>query len=101
MRPSQLQKLVKKYDGSMDPHDHVASFRQVLGAERVSDSHTQIEGFGLTLEGKAQSWFQTLEPCMKTSFLNVEKNFVAAFSKIGPKHSVAKQIDAFSKKRVN
>lgn len=58
----------------MDPHDHVASFRQVLRAERVFDSHTQIEGFGLTLEGKALSWFQTLEPGMKTTFQSLEKD---------------------------
>ena len=27
-RPSSLQKMVKKYDGSSDPHDHVAAYRQ-------------------------------------------------------------------------
>lgn len=62
VRPSALQKLVKKYDGSGDPYDHVAAFRQDVHAERVKDTHTQIEGFGLTLESKALSWFQTLEP---------------------------------------
>ena len=39
VRPSTLQKMVKKFDGSGDPHNHVASFRQVVCAERVSD-HT-------------------------------------------------------------
>ena len=57
VRPSMLQKLVKKYDGSKDRHDHIASFRQVLRVEQVSNSHTQIERFGFTLEGKALSWF--------------------------------------------
>ena len=61
VRPSMLQKLVKKFDGSGDPYDHITTFRQVVRAEKVSDNHTQIEGFGLTLEGKALSWFQTLE----------------------------------------
>ena len=35
---------------------------------------------------------------MKTSLQNVEKDFVVAFSKIGPKHNAAKQIDAFKQK---
>ena len=37
--------MIKKFDGSGDPHDHVASFKQVVRAEQVSDQHTQIEGF--------------------------------------------------------
>ena len=61
-RPSSLQKMVKKYDGSSDPHDHVAAYRQAIHAEKVSDVHTQVEGFGLTLESKALNWFQALEP---------------------------------------
>ena len=44
---------MKRYDGSRDSHDHVATYRQVVHAEQVRDTHTQIEGFGLTLESKA------------------------------------------------
>ena len=40
VRPSMLQKLVKKFDGSGDPYDHIATFRQVVRAEQVSDNHT-------------------------------------------------------------
>ena len=58
VRPSALQKMVKRYDGSGDPHDHVAAYRQAVHAEQVSDTHTQIEGFGLTLESKALTWFK-------------------------------------------
>ena len=47
VRPSALQKLVKKYDGSGDPFDHIAAFKQAVHAEQVSDTHTKIEGFGL------------------------------------------------------
>ena len=36
VRPSMLQKLVKKFDGSGDPYDHIATFRQVVRAEKVS-----------------------------------------------------------------
>ena len=42
-----------------------------------------MEGFGLTLESKALSWFQTLEPDTYSDFLALEKNFIAAFSKMG------------------
>ena len=36
---------------------------------------------------------------MKTSLQNIEKDFVVAFSKIGPKHSAAKQIDTFKQRK--
>ena len=54
--PSTLQKSGKKYDRTGDPYDHLASFKQAAHAERVSDTHTQVEGFGLMMEGKALSW---------------------------------------------
>ena len=73
VRPLALQKMVKKYDGSRDPYDHVAAYRQAVHAEQVKDAHTQIEGFGLTLEGKALTWFQTLKPGVKESLTCLEK----------------------------
>ena len=60
-RPLNIQKWVKKYNGLGDPYDHLASFKQVVRAKQIIDPHTQVEGFGLTLESKALSWFQTLE----------------------------------------
>ena len=98
MRPSALQKLVKKYDGSGDPYDHVAAFRQAIHAEQVADTHTQIEGFGLTLESKGLSWFQTREPEAKQTYDGLERDFIAAFSKMGIKHNVVAQIYAFKQK---
>ena len=53
VRPSQLQKLCKAFDGSGDPYDHVARFRQVLYAEDVEDVHTMVQGFGLRLWSNA------------------------------------------------
>ena len=70
-----------------------------MRAEQVSDNHTQIEGFGLTLEGKALSWFQTLEPSTITTLQSLEKDFIAAFSKMGIKHNVITQIYAFKQKK--
>ena len=90
-----MQKLVKKYDGSGDPFDHVAAFKQAVHAEQVSDTHTQVEGFGLTLESKALTWFQTLEPISKTSFERLEKDFIGSFSKMGLKHNVVALIYSF------
>ena len=62
VRPANFQKWVKKYNGSGDPYDQFASFKQVARAEQVTDLHTKVEGFGLTLEEEALSWFQTLNP---------------------------------------
>ena len=74
---------------SGDPYDQLASFRQVVRAEEVSDLHVLEEGFGLTLEGKALSWFQTLLTGTFSSFESLEKDFIGAFTKIGIKHSVS------------
>ena len=54
-RPSHFQKWVKKYNGVGDPYNHLASFRQVVRAEEVTDLHVLKEGFGITLEGKGLS----------------------------------------------
>ena len=51
VRPTNFQKWVKKFNGSGDPYDHLASFKQVARVEQVHDLHTKVEGFGLTLEG--------------------------------------------------
>lgn len=98
VRPSQFQEWVQKYDGSHDPYDHSTSFKQVLRAEQVTDFHTQYEGFGLTLEGKALSWFQTLEPAQYVSFEQVEEGFVMSLSKMGIKHNTDAQIYNFKQK---
>ena len=37
VRPSQFQKWVKKYNGSVDPYDHLATFKQVGRAEQITD----------------------------------------------------------------
>ena len=50
------QKWVKTYDGFGDPYDHLASFNQLVRVEKILDVHTQVEGFGMTLEWKALSW---------------------------------------------
>ena len=88
-------KMVKKYDGSRDPHDHVAAFNQAVQAEQVTDTHVQTSGFGLTLEGKALTWFQTLTAKTKESLVTLEKDFIFALSKMGIKHNTVALIHSF------
>ena len=91
-----MQKMVKKYDGSSDPHDHVVAYQQAIHGEQVRDVHTQVEGFGMTLESKALTWFQALEPQCKAS---LEKDFIDSFSKMGVKHKPESKIQAFKQKK--
>ena len=66
-----------------------------MRAEQITDVHTQVEGFRLTLEGKALSWFHTLELDM---FREFENDFIAAFSKMGIKHNIVALIYGFVQK---
>ena len=62
-----------------------------MHAKQVRDTHTQIEGFGLTLESKALTWVQTLGLESKV-LLEWLEDFIAAFSKMGIKHNAVAQI---------
>ena len=53
-------------------------FRQVVRAKQITDLHTQVKGFGLTLEGKALSWFQTLEPDTFEDFEALKMSFICS-----------------------
>lgn len=88
-------KAGKKYDGTGDPYDHIAAFRQAVRAKKVIDKHTQIERFGLMLEGKALSWFQALEAPRKSSLCVLEELFVASFSLMGLQHDTIAMIYSF------
>lgn len=94
-RPSHFQNWIKKFNGSGYPYDHLASFRQMVRAEEVTDLHVLKEGFGLTLEGKVLSWFQTLDTSAYYNFETLEKDFITAFTKTGIKHSVSTLITNF------
>ncbi|MFW8114824.1 hypothetical protein ACOIDR_28460, partial [Klebsiella pneumoniae] len=82
-----------KFSGSGDPYDHLATFNQVVKAEEVTDIHVLKEGFGLTLSGKALSWFQTLDTSIYEDLESLEAEFVEAFTKTGIKHSVSQLIE--------
>ena len=87
IRPTTLQKFCKKFDGTGDPYEHVALFNQLIYAEGVTDVHTKVHGFGLTLSGSALSWFQTLKSDVLYDFDILIKKFIEAHTKIGIKHN--------------
>ena len=68
-----------------------------MHVEQVKAIHTQTEGFGLTLESKALTWFQTLEPKTKESLASLEKDFISTF-KMCIKHNTVVQIYSFKQK---
>ena len=45
-RPSSLQKMVKKYDGTSDPHDHIATFRQAVHENKLEMSILKLKDLG-------------------------------------------------------
>ena len=60
--------------------------------------HTMVQGFGLTMEGRALAWFQTLKPSTLYDFETLVKRFIEAYSKIGIKHNTVTQILSFKQK---
>ena len=85
-RPTSLQKFGKRFNGSGDPYDHAAQYRQLIFVEGVTDVHTMVQGFGLTMEGRALLWFETLKPSVLYDFETLIKRFIEAYSKIGHKY---------------
>ncbi|MCO5577323.1 hypothetical protein L7F22_031151 [Adiantum nelumboides] len=98
VRPSHLQRLCKSFDGSGDPYDHVARFCQVLHAEEVDEVHTMVQGFGLTLEGKALQWFRSLGNSMLYDFEVLIAAFIKENTKTGIKHNTLTQILDFKQR---
>ena len=95
VRPSDFQKWVKRFNGTGDPYRHLASFQQMARAKKVHDLHTLVEGFGLTMEGRALTWFQTQKTANFSSFAQLAKDFVREHTKSGLKHDVLSQIHRF------
>ena len=98
VRPTTLQKFCKKFNGSVDPYDHVAQYKQLLFAEVGTDVQTMKQVFGLTMEGRALWWFQTLKPSVLYDFEVLVKRFIEAYSKIGIKHNTVTHILSFKQK---
>ena len=56
---------------------------------------TMVQGFGLTMEGQALSWFQLLKSSVLYDFEILVKHYIESFSKIGIKHNTLTQILSF------
>ena len=78
---------MKSFDGTTDPHNHMANIRQVIRAKQVDEWHTQFEGFGMTLDGPALDWFQDIPKNAYTNLEEMEKDFIEAFSLTSIKHN--------------
>ena len=74
--------FAKKFDGTGDPYEHVALFNQLIYAEGVTDVHTKVHGFGLTLSESALSWFQTLKSAVLYDFDVLIKKFIEAHTRL-------------------
>ncbi|KAH7306418.1 hypothetical protein KP509_22G010500 [Ceratopteris richardii] len=96
LRPTQLVKSMKNYfDGTGDPYDHVAEFKQVLRAEQVEDMFTQYNAFGLTLKNTALTWFQPLQQRQFRDIHHFLESFITEFSKSGIRHDTSSLIHSF------
>ena len=94
------KKFCKKFDGTGDPYDHIAQYRQLLFAKGIMDVHTMVQAFGLTMEGQALGWFQTLKLSVLYDFEVVVKHFIDSYSKIQIKHNIVTKIMGFKQKDI-
>ena len=92
----ETKKWVKKFNGMGDPYNHLDSFQQMARAKKVYDLHILVEGFGLTMEGKALTQSQALKIAKYYSFMKLAKKFVIEHKKIGLKNDVLSQLYQFT-----
>ncbi|KAF3595127.1 hypothetical protein DY000_02021697 [Brassica cretica] len=74
---------IKAYDGTTDPNDHVAQYRQWMPAitlPKGSREVTMCKGFGSTLTGPALQWYINLPSRSIASFAVLSDKFVEQFA---------------------
>ncbi|KAF3563895.1 hypothetical protein DY000_02016533 [Brassica cretica] len=74
---------IKAYDGTTDPDDHVAQYRQRMLAVALlkgSREATMCKGFGSTLTGSALQWYINLPSRSIASFGVLSDKFVEQFA---------------------
>uniref|UniRef100_A0A0D3BVF3 Retrotransposon gag domain-containing protein n=1 Tax=Brassica oleracea var. oleracea TaxID=109376 RepID=A0A0D3BVF3_BRAOL len=80
---------IKAYDGTTDPNDHVAQYRQKMLAvtlPKESREATMCKGFGSTLAGPALQWYINLPSRSITSFaINLTSRSIASFAILSDK----------------
>ena len=55
------------YDGTLDPYDHIATFKTIIHLQGVLDE-IMCKAFSTTLKGPTRVWFGKLPPNTITSF---------------------------------
>ncbi|KAF3509546.1 hypothetical protein F2Q69_00006030 [Brassica cretica] len=74
---------IKAYDGTTDPDDHIAQYRQKMLAvalQKGSREATMCKGFGSTLTGPALQWYINLPSRSIASFAVLSYKFVEQFA---------------------
>ena len=74
---------IKMYDGTGDPDDHIAQYKQRMLAVAVpkeSREATMCKGFGSTLIGPALQWYINLPTRSISSFAGLSDKFVEQFA---------------------
>ncbi|KAF3591522.1 hypothetical protein DY000_02021126 [Brassica cretica] len=75
---------IKAYDGTTDPDDHIAQYRQKMLAvalQKGSREATMCKGFGSTLTGPALQWYINLPSRSIASFAVLSDKFVEQFAR--------------------
>ncbi|KAF3516159.1 hypothetical protein DY000_02058614 [Brassica cretica] len=74
---------IKMYDGTGDPADHIAQYKQQMLAvalPKESREATMCKGFGSTLIGPALQWYINLPTRSISSFTSLSDKFVEQFA---------------------
>ena len=74
---------IKMYDGTGDPDDHIAQYKQrmlAVALPKESREATMCKGFGSTLIGPALQWYINLPTRSISSFAGLSDKFVKQFA---------------------
>ncbi|XP_013617532.1 PREDICTED: uncharacterized protein LOC106324054 [Brassica oleracea var. oleracea] len=74
---------IKMYDGTGDPDDHIAQYKQrmlAVALPKESREATMCKGFGSTLIGPSLQWFINLPTRSISSFASLSDKFVEQFA---------------------
>jgi len=69
---------LESYDGSMDPLDHIESFKTLMHLHMTPDK-VMCKVFPTTLKGVARVWFSKIPPVTIANFEQLSKSFVRHF----------------------
>ena len=70
---------MEPYDGTIDPQDHLDSFKSRMCLDEVSDP-VKFQAFPTTLKKVALKWFNSLPLRSVTRFLDLSSKFLSHFT---------------------